>query len=299
MKQRIVFLHGCGPKPPADDLHRVWRDALQAGLKRDVPDQIEAFASVSSDLFYFADQTGVSGGADFDPEADLANRQQALAELKSLKKSRDFRRRSYDALPGKTALKEFVMDAGASLGASRLLYKRTQPELDAYLAGAAWGVAAREQLVAQLRSMLEAEDRVLVVAHCLGSVLAYDALWSLGGAAELTGRIAFLTMGSALSDRSVQGRLLSAGEQGVARYPRHIGVWYNLAAEDDYVCHDKTIADDYNEMLTAKLVSELVDYTIYNLALRYGRSNAHSSVGYLVHPRTASVLARWLTGDLS
>jgi hypothetical protein len=70
--------------------------------------------------------------------------------------------------------------------------------------------------------------------------------------------------------------------------------WHNVSAEDDYLCHDNTLADDYREMLKLRLVSSIRDYHIYNLAVRYGKSNPHSSVGYLVHPRVTKIIADWL-----
>jgi hypothetical protein len=43
-----------------------------------------------------------------------------------------------------------------------------------------------------------------------------------------------------------------------------------------------------------KQVSCIRDYKVYNLAVRYGKSNPHSSLGYLVHPRTAQIIVEWL-----
>jgi hypothetical protein len=70
--------------------------------------------------------------------------------------------------------------------------------------------------------------------------------------------------------------------------------WHNVAAEDDYVCHDNTVADDFKPMLKQKQVSCIRDYCVYNLAVRYGKSNPHSSVGYLIHPRVARIVSDWL-----
>jgi hypothetical protein len=70
--------------------------------------------------------------------------------------------------------------------------------------------------------------------------------------------------------------------------------WSNLSAEDDFTCHDKTLADDYRRMLDERAVSAIRDYLIYNLAVRYGRSNPHSSVGYYIHPRLTKLLGDWL-----
>jgi hypothetical protein len=47
-------------------------------------------------------------------------------------------------------------------------------------------------------------------------------------------------------------------------------------------------------MLEQRAVSMVQDYRVYNLAVRYGKSNPHSSVGYLIHPRTSKILVDWM-----
>jgi hypothetical protein len=73
--------------------------------------------------------------------------------------------------------------------------------------------------------------------------------------------------------------------------------WHNVSAEDDYCCHDNTLANDFKAMLKDKMVSCIRDYQIYNLAVRYGKSNPHSSVGYYIHPRVAQLIVDWLNQD--
>ena len=74
--------------------------------------------------------------------------------------------------------------------------------------------------------------------------------------------------------------------------------WYNVAAEDDYTCHDKTLADDYKSMLKNRLVSRIRDYRIFNLTVRFSKSIPHSSIGYLTHPRVAKLVSDWVcSGD--
>lgn len=103
-----------------------------------------------------------------------------------------------------------------------------------------------------------------------------------------------ITLGSPLASRSVASHLAGARQTGVERYPQNILNWHNIAAEDDYVCHDKTVADDFQEMLDKRVIGNITDDVIYNLAVRYGRSNPHHSAGYLVHPRFTRYLADWL-----
>jgi hypothetical protein len=60
------------------------------------------------------------------------------------------------------------------------------------------------------------------------------------------------------------------------------------------MCHDNTLGDDFRDMLKQRQVSCIRDYRIYNLAVRYGKSNPHSSIGYLIHPRVSKLVADWL-----
>ena len=87
------------------------------------------------------------------------------------------------------------------------------------------------------------------------------------------------------------GKLGSANN----KYPGNIVSWHNVSAEDDYCCYDKTVANDFKPMLKDKLISSIRDYQIYNLAIRYGKSNPHSSIGYYIHPRVTQLINDWIT----
>ena len=67
-----------------------------------------------------------------------------------------------------------------------------------------------------------------------------------------------------------------------------------MAAEDDPVCHDETMANDFEAMLKERHISRIQDYHIYNLTERYGKSDPHAALGYLIHPRTAGLVADWI-----
>jgi hypothetical protein len=297
-ERKILMVHGVGPKPERDVLGRLWREALRLGLERDAPDQLERFDQTSSELFYFADRLERFHDRTYDVELDTAQREQVLERLGRLGKARDFRRRHYEELPGKSPLKEFAMDLGASVGLGRFMLGKAVPELAHYWSDRDWADRLRGDFVEWLGPNLRNGTDILLVTHCIGSVLAYDGLWSMSAATASDDpglRVsAWLTLGSPLGDSAVHRRLLGAGEKGNARFPRNILAWHNLAAEDDYMCHDKTVVDDFGAMLDARIIGDITDHTIYNLAVRYGRSNPHHSTGYLVHPRTAQFVAEWL-----
>jgi hypothetical protein len=106
----------------------------------------------------------------------------------------------------------------------------------------------------------------------------------------------WLTLGSPLADEWVKHHLAGQDQPVDQRYPSNLINWLNVAAEDDYTCHDETMANDYARMLQSQGISQIRDYRIYNLAVRYGRSNPHHAAGYLIHPRVSALLADWLQG---
>ena len=192
------------------------------------------------------------------------------------------------------------MDLSASLGLGKVATKKAMPELAHYWKNdGGWATSLQTQFATKLRNMMTVNQNILIISHGMGSVVAWDALWQLTQAvhsegADLKRITRWITLGSPLGARAVQNRLQGKGKPLAQRYPAVLNAWHNIAAEDDYVSHDKTVADDYKEMLNQRIIGDIRDHTIYNLAVRYGRSNPHSSVGYLIHPRTVQLLADWL-----
>ena len=304
----LILIHGRGFKPARADLEAMWLQALRCGLARDAAEALPGFDSCRREFVYYGDEINAvlaSEGRRYDASLDLADLENTLAALAMLSKSRQFRREHYERLPGKTAVKEFLADIGApalsAIGLKERVLARFIPELADYWLGSNSRVRpAVARLCDAVGNAFERGDDVLLISHCIGCVIAYDALWSLSRGGYRDGRCAagkvttWLTIGAPLGDESVKRRLEGAGADGAARYPNNILSWVNVAAEDDYVCHDDRLADDYADMLEQRLVSRIEDVRIYNLAVRYGRSNPHNAFGYLTHPRISRAIARWL-----
>lgn len=300
-KRQIVLIHGRGSKPNPADLKSLWINALTAGLQRDAPDKVDALQSAGVHMVYYADRLQTPDDVQFDETLDLDNRRQALRELSSLVKAKEFRRKYYEVLPGKTALKEFAMDLSASVGLGGAAMNKAIPELKQYWNDEdGWANKLRLEVTNLLSQLTEGGNDVLIISHCMGSVLAWDALWALSQQTNSADRevermTRWITIGSPLGDRAVQSKLSGSDKPLNARYPSILNAWHNISAEDDYVCHDKTVSDDYANMLKQKVIGDIRDHTIYNLSVRYGQSNPHSSVGYLIHPRTAALVSDWLS----
>ena len=154
----------------------------------------------------------------------------------------------------------------------------------------------RELLKAPLRKMFARGERVLMIGHSMGSVIAYDSLWELTHIEKNPGRVdLFLTIGSPLGMRFTQQRLLSRYEKGTRRYPHNIRHWINMAAQGDLTALDPTLRDDFKAMLELGVVESITDRNggIFNYFRNDRGLNVHRSYGYLVNPRVGEVIAKW------
>lgn len=304
----LLYVHSRFFKPSADELMDISMSALQVAIERDYPDVIDLFHGMHKRIAYYGDISNAffeEAGQRYDEKLDVGDRRNALQSLSAIGKRKNFGVGRYDRLPGKTALGEFAADLAGpvmdSLGLATAVFSKIAADLVEYWNKKSdFGSRIRERVRTAICEVLDDDSRVLLVTHGTGCIVAYDVLWQLSHDPEFKERFEgrkvdlWLTLGSPLGDTSTQHRLLGAKKKGLERYPTNIVSWHNVAAEDDYVCHDNTVADDFKRMLKQKLVSRIRDYTIYNLAVRYGKSNPHSSVGYLIHPRVAQIVSTWL-----
>ncbi len=309
-KDRIVVVHGHAFKPAKNTLRDISLQALHFGVNRDYPDDAKWLDAVAIDLAYYGDLTNarlLDTPRTYDEELDVGDRRNALEALQAISARKKFGFRQYDMLPGKTALKEFVADICAPLlgvlGMTLPLVSWTVPELAAYLRNTdGFGDAVRTRVRERIIDAIEAGDRLMLITHGMGSVVTFDVLWQLSRDPEYsqyadTKVDTFITLGSPLCDDFLRRYLLGAREQGINRYPGNIISWLNLSAEDDYICHDGTIADDLKTMMSHRIVSQIRDFRVYNQTVRYGRSNPHSSVGYYIHPRLSKIVRDWICRD--
>ena len=159
----------------------------------------------------------------------------------------------------------------------------------------------RGMLKLRLRAAAEGRQPVLLIAHSMGSVIAYDTLWELSASGRDHVRLdMLLTMGSPLGQRYMKRRLKGAGKTGYERYPSNIRRWKNLAAIGDLTALDPVLADDFEEMLELGLLESFEDEALLTNFRLEGSLNVHAEYGYLVHESTARTISEWWRGhDLS
>jgi hypothetical protein len=310
-KRSILLIHGRDFKPAAEKYLEIAVTAMRLGLERDYPDCAPLFDGMNKELAWYGDLNAevlTAAGKTYDEDLDVGDRCNALNKLKEITPRKKFGIRLYDQLPGKSALPEFFMDVGAAVagavGMRMPMIGRLAKDFAAYLDDQAFAEEARRRLREKICQMMDRGDKIMLITHGTGSVIAYDVLWELSNDTATYPEYGeykvdqWLTLGSPLGDSIVQKRLLGAGERDDNRFPSNVISWHNLAAEDDYSCHDNTLADDFKKMMVQKRVSAVHDYRIFNLAVRYGKSNPHSSVGYYIHPRLTKIIADWCSTDL-
>ena len=154
----------------------------------------------------------------------------------------------------------------------------------------------REILKEQLRALLSDNQKVLLIGHSLGSVIAYDALWELSHLERLPGKVdLFLTIGSPLGMRYTQRKLMGHNYTGKKRYPTNISSWINVAAVGDIVALDRIFRHEFSEMLDLGIIDSIEDHCkgIYNFFRNEAGLNAHRSYGYLVNPAVGKIIADW------
>lgn len=152
----------------------------------------------------------------------------------------------------------------------------------------------RDMLKAPLRHASESGRRVLLVAHSMGSVIAYDSLWEMSHDAHESLHVdRLLTLGSPLGQSYLQKRILGRERSGAARYPHNIRRWSNLAAAGELTAIDPVLRNDFREMLELGLLESIDDIEVFNFFRLNGQLNVHAEYGYLANQTTGQIIADW------
>lgn len=305
MGKQILLIHGRHYKPVKADLQSLWIQAIKHGIDRDFPSKVQEFKDAKVELVYYGDISNAFL-SDFYDEAipdDLDDRKASLADLTRYSKSQ-FTKNTYKGLPGYNPWMEAAADlfAGALnlIGLSDNIIEQVAPDMKEYWGDYHFGSDVREVFTSAIVKALKRDGEVCVIAHSLGTMIAYDVFWKLSYYSEYRGQSwnrmidRWITLGSPLADETVKDNLKGATNREADRFPRNIGEWINIAAEDDYISHDQKVSGDYKAMKRLGYVNSIKDKRIYNLALRDGKSNPHNGVGYLIHPTTIQAIAEWL-----
>lgn len=147
-----------------------------------------------------------------------------------------------------------------------------------------------------LREAAARGEKVLLIGHSMGSIIAYDALWELQHLEQHERCVdTLLTIGSPLGVNYVQKHLHGLRDRGSRSYPGNFRRWINISARGDLVALDASLADDFSELLEQQPVESIKDHRrdIFNHYRDSKGLNVHKSYGYLVNPVVARTIANW------
>ena len=147
-----------------------------------------------------------------------------------------------------------------------------------------------------LREAVDRGEKVLLIGHSMGSIIAYDSLWELQYLEQHERCVdTLLTIGSPLGMNYVQKHLHGLRDRQSRSYPGNFRRWINISARGDLVALDASLADDFGELLEQQPVESIKDHRrdIYNHYRDSKGLNVHKSYGYLVNPVVAKTIANW------
>jgi len=289
----IIYIPGLLPKPEP----RLHRDALFrcliAGLRRyderialDIAANLHCFDVVSWTYDFYGEYRDIG----LDAAAIDAVIRQAKATRRDLAEARSWHRRLARRLFLLADILPFLIPHVAS------------ERMEVHLRDLNRYVRNRDDVAARVRQMLKMPLRaahqsgrpVLLLAHSMGSVIAYDCLWQMTHEDDDDSQVDVLaTMGSPLGQRYIQKRLLGADAEDERRYPHNIRHWVNLSAVGDLTSIDLTLADDFSAMVELGLVERIDDLRLNNYFRLDGELNTHAEYGYLANTKTARLVAEW------
>jgi hypothetical protein len=297
---RIIFVPGLKPKPPPDVHRRELVRVLRAGLTRVRPQAAEWLAA-RPERFVLVAWTHLLYGLHRDIELDRPGIERLLREAEV--EPSDIR--ALDSWPVRlTRLRHIIGDSVPHVGRFFAAASLRTAALEAgrYLANSdGLGDKIRASLHAELARAWAHDEKVLLIGHSLGSVIAYDTLWELSHVSHpKRGRVdLFMTIGSPLGTRFIRRSLRGANELGARRYPTNVRRWVNLSARGDLTALYPRLTPAFREMVALELVESIEDYVdLTNHFYSDIGLNVHESYGYLANPFVARVIADWLDAAL-
>ena len=291
----IVYVPGLKPKPEAALHHAQLQRCLLEGLRRTNP--VVASAVDRHDAFHLISWTYDFYGEYRDIALDLGDIEALLEKAEASEE---------DILVATSARRRFAIWLFKVADALPFLIPKVATEeveihlrdFNQYVADRdGHSEAARGKLKTCLRQAADDGRPVLLFAHSMGSVIAWDALWQLSHEESSSARVdLLLTTGSPLGQRIVQRHLFGHREEGVKRYPTNIDRWINLAAIGELTAVDRTLADDFSAMVKLGLLPSIDDLDCVNYYHMDGALNVHVEYGYLINEVTSRVIVDWWAG---
>ena len=260
----ILYIPGLLPKPEAS-VHR--REILRCLLKAlyrvdaEVAGEIEA----TEESFDLVSWTYDFYGEHRDIALDLPNIEAAL----SLEGPRE-----KDVMEATTLKRRFMLTLYRTGDLLPFLIPRLANErLEVHLRDIRRYASNENDIAEHVRRLLKvpieaawaAGRPVLLMAHSMGSVIAWDALWEMSRRENREAQVdLWLTMGSPLGGSYVKKHLLGRDESGAMRFPSNIRAWTNIAAVGELTAFRRRLREHFVDMIRLGLVPDIRDEDIFS-----------------------------------
>ncbi|WP_431090018.1 hypothetical protein [Paenibacillus sp. 8b26] len=320
--KHLVIIHGRDKKPRCDEMLRLIKKALIAGLRRvneEAAQKLEQ-EQILLTFSYYGDINNrlllesrpryrklfeEDDGDFYVPDHYYDESMEQLINRPTDHMTPE----EYERLIANEPTIHFYDDAAKILspylslfGMSTRAIKRILPDLGAYLTSRVIGSQIRERLQPPLAEALSSGEDVMLLSHSMGCMVAYDVLWKFSRMSEYKHLWEhkvneWLTLGNPLGEPAVKRSLYDSNEPDDGMYPANIRHWTNINAEDDYIAHDATVEDDFHLMLNRNLIESIDDQPLIQTFWKdshTGRSNPHNFFAYLNHTKVAEHVADWI-----
>lgn len=280
----IIGIHGLNNKPEPDVLRNWWTTAMAEGISRNCRVQrgdIDFVLAYWADLMYpapvalaeVAEPYVAAGGSGPLPRAGMSIKSIAETRIKE----------------GVGKVLEKVFGAPVAEDVVRDALEAKMPDLHRYQHHRAARDAIRARLREALRTAQETRRQIMLIAHSMGSIVAYDVLRTAGRALPGLRISHFVTLGSPLGLTEVMEMVAAP-----LRVPECVARWSNFSDPRDYAARwDTRLSNDYRANRAGVTVS---DHLVINgYVTRSGKSNPHKIYGYLRTPEVSELIASFLT----
>ncbi len=309
MTNVIVGIHGLANKPERDTLADWWEKSIREGLVKNCS---MSDADFEFKIVYWADllyKSPLHHDDNFDFDGLYTGQPYMSAREGVLKKYGDGwlddARAAIFGVGGAAidALKRHVgMDALADAVLDKVLkdlafyYDKNRKILDRRKEKR----QARQVLMDELKNGLLplGRRRIMVIAHSMGSIIAYDVLRNIGRENPTFSVAHFVTIGSPLGLPHVKAKVYEERSSYSPAVPVRTPTivtekWVNYADRKDMVAFDVHLRDDYGPNDRGIRVGD--DLVINDYTSPTGERNHHKSYGYLRTPELSEHIQAFIT----
>jgi hypothetical protein len=298
MSKIIIGIHGLGNKPPLHILQQWWEMSIKDGLKSiGHPFSLLKFELAYWANFIYPEPLDISETDSehplfledpYSPEGSIIKGEPEPLQ----KRIRDYLEKQLDKL----LLNEDLTINFSSI--TDFIIQHFFHDLDVYYSSnlndeSRSNYLARETIREKLAATIKKHqyDEILLIAHSMGSIIAYDVLTQLVPDIPID---TFVTCGSPLGIPVIMSKIRA--EQEDASKPLSVPEnitrrWYNISDLGDRVAINYNLADDF--VKNSKGIS-IIDKQVYNTYQYGGKKNPHKSYGYLRTPEMAEILYNFL-----